>query len=162
MPKFRYEHLVTLAQRILANAGLPRNETELVGKMLVKADLNGYPGHGIAHILSYVDRIKTGLIQLETRPTVVREGKATALMDGNSYVGQVVAYEGTQLALQKAAEHGTGTVCIRHSGHIGRLGDFMALITESGMIGVSAVSVGGSSIASYGAMESYGIRYFPT
>lgn len=156
MPKFTYDELVVLSERILTEAGLPRAESQLVGKMLVKADLNGYSGHGISHILTYVDRIKTGIIQLSVRPKVVREGKATALLDGNFYFGQVVAYEGTQLALHKAREHGTGTVCILHSGHIGRLADFMELIAESGMIGIAAVSVGGSSIASYGAMESYG------
>ena len=156
MPNFTFNGLVLFAEQILSRSGLPRDESELVAKMLVKADLNGYSGHGISHILSYVDRIKTGTIQLGTRPEVVREGKATALMDGHFYFGQVVAYEGTKLALQKAREHGTGTVCIRHSGHIGRLADFMELIAESGMIGIAALNVGGRSIASYGAMESFG------
>lgn len=156
MPRFKADDLLPFCQALLAAAGLPSDEARLVGKMLVDADLNGYPGHGVAHAVSYIDWIQTGVIQLAKRPEVLHRGRATALMDGHFYFGQIVADEATRLAIQMAGEHGTGTVCVYHSGHIGRLADFMERIASADMIGIAAVSVGGRSIASYGSMESFG------
>lgn len=153
MPKFSHEHLLEFAAQLLASAGVANEDSRLVAKMLVKADLHGYPAHGISHIPSYVTRIKTGLIRLDATPETVREGKMTALVDGKFYIGQVVAHNGMNLAITKAKEHGGGMVSIYHSGHVGRLADYVELAAEHGMIGIAVVSVGGGSIASYGGMQ---------
>lgn len=87
------------------------------------------------------------------KPEVVREGKTTAVIDGNHYIGQVVAYTGMKLAITKAKEHGVGIVCLIRAGHVGRLADYVEMAAEQGMIGMGAVSVGSGNIAPYGGME---------
>jgi uncharacterized oxidoreductase len=47
-------------------------------------------------------------------------------------------------------------VCLFHSGHVGRLADYVELAANQGMVGIALVSVGGNSIASYGSMEPVG------
>lgn len=153
MPKFAHEQVVEFAAQLLASAGVADEDSRLVAKMLVKADLDGYSAHGVSHIPSYVSRIRTGLIRLDATPKIVREGKMTAVIDGKFYVGQVVAYNAMNLAIAKAKEHGGGIVSIYHSGHVGRLADYVELAAEEGMIGIAVVGVGGGSIASYGGME---------
>lgn len=153
MPKFAHEQLLEFAAQLLASAGVADEDSRLVAKMLVKADLDGYSAHGVSHIPSYVSRIRTGLIRLDATPKIVREGKMTAVIDGKFYVGQVVAYNAMNLAIAKAKEHGGGMVSIYHSGHVGRLADYVELAAEQGMIGIAVVGVGGGSIASYGGME---------
>jgi len=151
--KFNHGELLQFGEQILSAAGMPQKDAHLVAELLVKADLQGYPGHGITRILSYVSRIKTGLINLKQRHEVIREGKSTALINGNHYIGQVVAQDGMELAIKKAKEHGVGLVCLRQAAHIGRLADFMELATEEGLIGMAAVSVGSGNIALHGAMQ---------
>ncbi len=153
MAKFDHGELLQFGEQLLSAAGIPEKDAHLVAELLVKADLQGYAGHGITRILSYVSRIKTGLINLEQRHEVIREGKTTALINGNHYVGQVVAHDGMKLAIKKAKEHGVGLVCLRRAAHIGRLADFMELAVESGLIGLAAVSVGSGNIAPHGAMQ---------
>ena len=156
MPKFKSEELLKFTERLLRSAGVAEDDARLTAKMLIQADLNGYAGHGIAHIPSYINRIKAGVMRLDERPKVIREGKTTALMDGKFYIGQVAAHEGMKLAIEKAREHGVGTVCLFHAGHVGRLADHVELAADQGMIGVAMVGVGGNSVASYGTMEPVG------
>jgi uncharacterized oxidoreductase len=154
--KFSHADLLGFAARLLSAAGVTEEEARPVARMLVQADLSGYPAHGIAHIPSYISRIQTGLIRLDQRPLVVREGKTTAVVDGKFYIGQIAAREAMKLAISKAGEHGVGAVSLFHSGHVGRLADYVEMAANQGMIGIALVSVGGNSIASYGSMEPVG------
>jgi len=153
LPKFSHGELQRFAEKLLSAAGVPYEHSQLVAKLLLKADLYGYPGHGISRIPSYVSSIRAGVTSLEGRPKVIREGKTTAVIDGNHCMGQVVAHEGMNLAITKAREHGVGIVCILHSAHVGRLADYVEVAAEHGMIGFAAVSVGAGNIPPYGAME---------
>lgn len=153
MPRFSHDELLEFSEQLLSSAGIPERDSHLVAKMLVKADLHGYPGHGISRIPSYVSRIRADLIRVRERPRIVRQGKTTAVIDGNHYIGQVIAHEGMNLTIRKAKEHGVGMVCLYRAGHVGRLADYVELAAEHAMIGMAAVSVGSGNIAPYGAME---------
>jgi uncharacterized oxidoreductase len=132
---------------------MPPDDAQLVASLLVKADLRGYPGHGVTRVAPYLNWIKDGTINISAKPKIDREGKMTAVIEGNHYIGQVVAHEGMNLAIKKAKEHGAGIVCIRHASHIGRLADYMEMATDAGLIGMGAVSVGSGTTTLYGGME---------
>lgn len=153
MPKFQHASLLQFGERLLRAGGFPERDSQLVAKFLVNADLRGYPGHGIIRIPSYSSWVKDGTIDLTTKPKVVREGKTTAAIDANHYVGQVVAYDGMKLAIAKAREHGVGIVSLARAGHVGRVADYMEMAADEGMIGIAAVSVGAGSVTLYGGRE---------
>lgn len=132
---------------------MPPSDSKLVATLLVKAELRGYPGHGLTRIAQYLSFIKDGTINIREKPRLVREGKITAVIDGNHYIGQVVAHEGMALAIKKAKEHGAGIVCLRRASHTGRLADYMEMAAEAGLIGIGAVSVGSGTTTLYGGME---------
>lgn len=153
MPKFKPEELLIFGERLLLAAGFPDGDAQLVAKLLVKADLRGYPGHGVTRIPPYVEWIRDGTINLRERPKIEREGKITAVIDGNHYIGQVAAHAAMALAIEKAKQHGAGIVCLRRASHSGRLADYMEMATDAGMIGLGAVSVGSGTTTFYGGME---------
>jgi LDH2 family malate/lactate/ureidoglycolate dehydrogenase len=153
VPKFQHDSLLHFSERLLRAGGFPERDSNLVAKFLVNADLRGYPGHGIIRIPSYSAWIKDGTIDLTTKPKVVREGKTTAMIDAHHYVGQVVAYDGMKLAIDKAKAHGVGIVSLARAGHVGRLADYMEMAADEGMIGIAAVCVGAGSVTLYGGME---------
>ena len=132
---------------------MPSADSALVAKLLVKADLRGYPGHGVTRIPSYLSWIKDGTINLSKRIEIEREGKISAVIEGNHTIGQVAATAAMHLAINKAREHGTGIVCLRHASHTGRLADYMEMAAEAGLIGMGAVSVGAGTTTLYGGME---------
>ena len=153
MPRFNYPSLLDFSERLLRAGGFPDHDSKLVAKLLVKADLRGYPGHGVIRVPSYSSWIKDGTIDLMTKPKVVRETKTTAVIDANHYVGQVVAHDGMRLAIKKAQEHGVGIVSLSRAGHVGRLADYMEMAADEGMIGMAAVCVGAGSVTLYGGRE---------
>lgn len=154
MPRLDADELLRISERLLGAGGVPLQDARLVAKLLVKADLRGYPGHGVTRIKPYLAWIQDGTIKLAEKPEILREGKTTALIDGHHYIGQVVAHDAMKLAIHKARQHGVGIVCIRHASHCGRLADYIEMAADEGMIGMGAVSVGAGNTAPYGAMQS--------
>jgi LDH2 family malate/lactate/ureidoglycolate dehydrogenase len=156
VPRFKPDELQTFTDHLLSLGGMPHDDAQLVAKLLVRAELRGYPGHGVTRVPQYLSFIKAGTINIRQKPEIVREGKISAVIDGNHYIGQVVAHKGMQLAIDKAKEHGAGIVCLRRAGHTGRLADYMEMATDAGMIGIGAVSVGAGTTTLYGGMERIG------
>ena len=153
MPRLNHEALLSFSQLLLAAGGMPPDDATLVAKLLVKADLRGYPGHGVTRVPPYLGWIQDGTIKLEEKPKILRERKITAVIDGNHYIGQVVAHAGMSLAIKKAKEHGAGIVTLRRASHTGRLADYMEMAADAGLIAMGAVSVGSGTTTFYGGME---------
>ncbi|MGH7927577.1 MAG: Ldh family oxidoreductase [Candidatus Binatia bacterium] len=153
MPRLDANELVGVSQRLLVAGGVPDDDARLLAKLLVKADLRSYPGHGVTRIGPYLAWIKEGTINLAEKPELLREGKTSAIIDGHRYIGQIVAHDAMGLAIKKARQHGVGIACIRHAGHCGRLADFVEMAADQGMIGIGAVSVGAGNTAPYGSMQ---------
>jgi uncharacterized oxidoreductase len=153
VPKLHHKELLDFSEILLATGGMPLEDARLVARLLVRAELRGYPGHGVTRVPQYLSFIRHGTIDLGEKPKILREGKTTAVIDGNHYIGQVVANKGMQLAIKKAKEHGAGLVTIRRAGHSGRLADYMEMAADEGTIGMGTVSVGSGTTALYGGME---------
>ena len=153
VPTFDHNQLLNFSEQLLVTGGMPAGDAALVAKLLVKADLRGYAGHGVTRIPSYLSWIKDGTINLGTGIEIEHESKISAVIEGNHTIGQVAATAAMNLAIKKAREHGTGIVCLRHASHTGRLADYMEMAAEAGLIGMGAVSVGAGSTTLYGGME---------
>jgi LDH2 family malate/lactate/ureidoglycolate dehydrogenase len=153
VPRIDHQKLLNFCTRLLAAGGMPRPDAELVGGLLVKAELRGYAGHGVTRVPQYLAFIKNETYDLSTKPQVVRQGKLTAVVDGHHYIGQVAAHMAMRLAIEKAREHGAGIVTLRRAGHTGRLADYMEMAAEQGLIAMGAVSVGSATTTLYGGMK---------
>src|SRR5262245_13229641 len=92
----------------------------------------------------YLERVVKGQVRLDGQPSIVRDGKATAVVDGDNYFGQIAGMLAVRTAVAKARAHGVGAVGLIRSGHIGRLAQYVEVAAEQGMIGMAMVSVGGS------------------
>jgi uncharacterized oxidoreductase len=153
VPRFDHKELLDFTESLLSAGGMPTDDAKLVAALLVKADLRGYPGHGVTRVAPYLAWIKDGTINLREGPKIVREGKTTAVIEGNHYIGQAAAHMAMDLAIRKAQDHGVGVVTLRRASHSGRLADYMEMATDAGMIGMGAVSVGSGTTTLYGGME---------
>ena len=153
MPKIDHKEVQDFCIELLRAGGMPGADATLVAKLLVKAELRGYAGHGVTRVAQYLQFIENKTYDLSAMPEVEREGKVTAVVDGKHYIGQVAATLAMQIAIRKAKEHGAGIVCLRRAGHTGRLADYMEMATDEGLIGMGAVSVGSATTTLYGGMK---------
>ncbi len=153
MARLDHKTLRSFCEQLLATGGMPADDATLVAEFLVRADLRGYPGHGVTRVRPYLAWIQDGTIKLQQKPEIAHQGKTTAVIEANHYVGQVAAHTAMKLAIKKGKEHGVGIVCLRHASHTGRLADYMEMTADAGMIGMGAVSVGSATTTLHGGKE---------
>src|SRR5688572_4843745 len=124
--------LQDLSTRIFDAAGSPHDESAWVAEVLVRSSLFGHDSHGIQRIPQYIKDIGDGSLKPDAPFEIVRETRAMAIVDGHRGWGHVIARKAMELAMQKAREVAIGTVSIRGSNHIGRVGEYPALAAAQG------------------------------
>jgi len=154
------DELIRIGRKIFEAVGAPSDIADRVTGALVDANLVGHDSHGVIRIPQYVNAINGGEVLPAARPSILRETSSTALVDGQWAFGQVSAGFATRLALGKAEAEGISLVGIVRCNHIGRLGEYSTMATDSGLsLIVVAGGFGGrgqSSVPFGGAEKLFG------
>jgi L-2-hydroxycarboxylate dehydrogenase (NAD+) len=116
---YSYHRLLSFTQSVFEHIGCSPEDALLASKGLLSADLRGIDSHGIARLNGYVRLWEAK--RANTRPNirVIHETPSTAVVDGDSGLGLVVAPFAMDIAIQKARQVGTGWVSVNHSNHFG-------------------------------------------
>jgi uncharacterized oxidoreductase len=117
-------------------AGSSQQEAELTAAHLVGANLAGHDSHGVGMVPRYVNSWLVDELQLNQHVEVVSDTGTILTLDGRRGMGQVVAYEAMQLAIERARLHGVAVVGLKHSHHLGRVGHWAEQANAAGMISV--------------------------
>lgn len=138
-------------------AGVPEEDARIVADVLVQANKFGFDSHGVNRLKAiYLDRIREGIQRAVTRTEVVREGPATAVVDGHHGMGQVVAHHAMQLAINKARSTGMGMVAVRNSTHYGFAGYYPLMAVKEDMIGITGTNARPSVAPTFGVENLLG------
>lgn len=146
------EKLERLIRDVYVQCGVPEEKAAFMGQCLVDADLRGVHSHGSRWAPVYARGLRAGQINATAQPSVVREGGATAIVDGDRGVGHIAVAFAMELAIKKAREYGTATVSIRRNGHCGAMAYYTQQAADAGCIGFAATT-GGTMIAPWGGLE---------
>ena len=133
MPVLTRETLFEFAQSLLSSGGADEHEAETVARSLVDSNLRGHDSHGVMRIPFYLAGLKKGVLKSGARLSVFQECPAFIATDGGWGFGQVVARELTEKLITIARKTGAVVGTLRHSAHIGRLGEYAELATAQGM-----------------------------
>ncbi len=106
-------------------------------KALVAADARGIDSHGVARLSGYVRLWEVKRVNATPNVRVVHESPSTAVVDGDSGLGLVVAPFAMQEAIDKAAQCGTGWVSVKNSNHFGIAGYHAMMALPHDMIGIA-------------------------
>jgi LDH2 family malate/lactate/ureidoglycolate dehydrogenase len=152
MPTLSVGELRAFTLDVLAKLGTPRHFAEIVCNNLVGANLVGHDSHGVLRLISYAQFVHDGLVVPAAVPVVDRRSGATAHVDGRWGWGAVGARLGTETVVALAREHGVAIVTVDRCVHIGRIGEYVALMAEAGMAGMALCNCG-PGVAPYGGRE---------
>lgn len=147
MPTVDHEPLSQMVDGILRAAAVSEEETEIVRRHMIGANLVGHDSHGVILLPTYMDRIKRGHIVPGAKFEIVREGPTTARINGNWGFGQVVSERAMQMAIDKAKTYEVAAVTVFHQSHVGRVGDYPLMAARAGMIGLMTADSGKTSKA---------------
>lgn len=134
---FQYSQLFEFTKNILIKIGCSEKDADLAADVLLSADLRGVDSHGVARLSGYVRLWEKGRINATPKIKIVHETPSTAVVDGDSGLGLVVAPFAMQIAIDKAKKVGTGWVSVKNSNHYGIAGYHAMMALAHDMIGVS-------------------------
>ncbi|MDB5112197.1 MAG: Ldh family oxidoreductase, partial [Mucilaginibacter sp.] len=127
--------LRSFTENIFLSMGCSDEHATLAADVLLKADLRGIDSHGVARLTGYVRLWEKQRINPTPNIQIVHETPTTATVDGDAGLGLVVAPYAMKIAIQKAAQYGSGWVAIRNSNHFGIAGYHTLMAVEKDMIG---------------------------
>lgn len=155
MPTIDQDRLTDFAAAIFEHAKIPSAVARQVAASLVLANLKGHDSHGVIRIIEYVDWFQRGWVNPLGELKIVREQPCILILDGNFGFGQVIGREAMKLAIPKAKREGACIVSLRQSGHLGRIGEFMELAAEAGLVSFAMTNThgGGVLVAPHGGCE---------
>lgn len=138
-------HLRDFVRTVCVAIGSSGEIAEVVADHLVLANLSGHDSHGVARLPDYVRLADQGLLEPGAMPSMSSSG-ATALFDAHNGFGLYSTTVALDWALDSARQSGISMVAIRHSQHIGRLGDYAERAAASGMLAIVTVGMAGEGV----------------
>ena len=98
---FSYQQLFDFTKTILQKIGCSETDAETASKVLLSADLRGVDSHGVARLSGYVRLWEVKRINTTPSIKIIHETPSTAVVDGDSGLGLVVAPYAMKLQLKK-------------------------------------------------------------
>lgn len=134
---YTYQHLYTFSENIFKSIGCSDEHAAIATKTLLSADIRGIDSHGIARLSGYVRLWEAKRVNATPDIKIIHETPSTAVVDGDSGLGLVVAPFAMQIAIEKAKQVGTGWVSVQNSNHFGIAGYHAMMALEHDMIGMA-------------------------
>jgi len=132
-----YKTLLAFTENIFKKIGCSETAASTAAKALLSADLRGIDSHGVARLSGYVRLWEAKRVNAAPDIRIVHETPSTAVIDGDSGLGLVVAPFAMQVAIDKAKNVGTGWVSVSNSNHFGIAGHHAMMALEHDMIGIA-------------------------
>ena len=122
-------------------AGSTAEEAQRVADHLVAANLAGHDSHGIGMVGPYVRSLLADELQLNQRIAIITDTDTLVVVDGNRGMGQTIAYQTMELAIERARQHGVVIVGLRNSHHLGRVGHWAEQAIAAGLASIHFTNV---------------------
>src|SRR5260221_1389768 len=132
-----YDQLLNFTMSIFRRIGCPEKDAHTAAIALLSADLGGIASHGVARLIGYVRLQEAGRANTKPDIRIIHETPSTAVVDGDSGLGLVVAPYAMQVAIEKAEKVGTGWVSVQNSNHFGIAGYHALQAVKKDMIGIT-------------------------
>ncbi len=134
---YPYQRLLQFTADVFKKIGCSEEAAALAARVLLSADLRGVDSHGVARLSGYVRLWDAKRANTAPDIRIIHETPSTAVVDGDSGLGLVVAPYAMQVAIDKAKQVGTGWVSVQNSNHFGIAGYHAMMALEHDMIGIA-------------------------
>ncbi|GAC1418093.1 MAG: Ldh family oxidoreductase [Candidatus Velthaea sp.] len=152
-------YLETFACRVLEKMGAGEDVAREVARHLVRSNMSGHDSHGVLRLAQYASQAaESSELVPAARPEVISENGVCAVIDAHRGFGHFATRFALEWAMNKANALGVGAVAMRHSTHIGRLGEYGELAAEAGMIAIVTMGIAGPN--AHGVVPFGGKRGF--
>lgn len=157
MEKVSFKVLHQFMVDVLMKNDVPKSDAEICAEVLLESDKRGIDSHGVNRFKAiYIDRIKRGILHPITNMEVIKDFKATAVIDGHDGMGMVISKKAMDMAIEKAKVYGIGMVSVRNSSHYGIAGYYATMATDEDLIGLTGTNARPSIAPTFGVENMLG------
>lgn len=149
----KYEEMLSWASKIFQGCGMSKEDADICSDHLVVADAKGIYSHGCMRVPIYCKRMEEKGTNVAGKPFIVQQSQATALVNGDNAMGQVVGKYAMELAIDLAKKYGSSAVSVTGSNHLGACGYYSQMACKENMIGFCWTINGGNNMAPWGGCE---------
>ncbi len=152
------EPLETFIHAAIVAMGASEAIATETARHLVRSNLSGHDSHGVLRLPQYLAQMDAGLLHPAAVPRPIGGIGATALLDAGYGFGQYSTAFALDQAFALARQHGVAAVAVRHSTHIGRLGEYTERAGKAGMIAIVTIGTAGPQngrVVPFGGAEQF-------
>lgn len=131
------DHLERYCADAMTRAGVSAEDAAVSARVLATTDSWGVHTHGTRQIRPLMKNVRDGRIDAKARPTILREGPAFAIVDGNHALPFVTSCFAMSAAIRKAEAAGIAYAGVTHSSHFGAAGYYATMALKHDMIGMA-------------------------
>ncbi len=143
-------------EALFKRCGFSRAESETITDVLLVADLFGIESHGVQRLIRYDQAIKEGSIVPGAPWRTVSETALSKVLDAPRTMGQVMAKEGMQTAIDKAKANGIGLVTVRGTNHFGIAGYYARMAMQEDLLGLCMTNTEALAVPTFGSRAMLG------
>lgn len=126
-----------LAVRVLAAAGVTRDNAESVAKALVAAEADGLASHGLSRLPAYADQAKAGKVDGKAAPQATETAPGALMVDARDGFAFPAIALGLTKAKQMVAQTGVVGVGVTNSHHFGAAGYHVEPLATSSLVAIA-------------------------
>jgi uncharacterized oxidoreductase len=152
---FRSESVTQLGVALFTASGASEDHARATATSLVTSSLMGHDSHGVIRVPEYLGFVADGSIIVDAPMAVERTGPATAVVDCGRGFGAIGAEKAISVGIEIAREQRTACVITRHCNHVGRLGAWVQLAADHGMLGLATCNspIHGHAVLPWGGRD---------
>ena len=150
----KIEELKALVFDKLVSARVNEKEATIVSDVLAHSDARGVRSHGTIRIEHYVNRIKSGGINLNPKLELKMTAKSAALVDVQGGLGHVGMHFATTEAIKKVSDNGLFAVSIQNASHCGPLSYYVDMALNAKLIAMVFVNTD-KCVVPFGGGEAF-------
>lgn len=160
MQEVKIDELRKFSVQALIKSGVPEGNAIITTDTLITTDMFGVITHGIRNLGQYIQKMEAGGLDAKAEPSIVCEGPAFAIMNGNKALGMVSGCRAMNMAIEKAKQCGIAYVGVKNSCHFGAAGYYANLAAEEGLIGLAMSNTDPVIAVPNGASKAIGTNPF--
>lgn len=140
MIKVKAKELMDAVYNKFKSAGVSNEQASIVTDVLLYADLRGIHSHGVLRVEHYIERIKAGGINLNSKFDIDIKKPSFALMDADGGFGHVASQYAMEWALETVEKQGIALIGIKNNSHAGSLGYYNKMAIDKNKVSLIMVN----------------------
>ena len=134
---FPSNEIASIGTKLFIAAGAGEAESRIATESLITSSLMGHDSHGVIRIPEYLGFVAKDLIVPNALLAIERTGPTTARVDCGRGFGAVGAEQAIRVGIEIAREQRTACVITRRCNHVGRLGAWVQIAADQGMLALA-------------------------